>query len=139
MSHTKIGYDKHIRALGYRLTPQRQIIMDLLCEIGGHATVNDVYLRVNAQTPAIDRATVYRTLHFFRELRLVSAAEIDGETVYEVADVTPHHHLVCRVCGAEKRFDDHHLHDLIQHLQQEHGFSAEIDHLVIHGHCQDCG
>ena len=138
MSHLKIGYDQRIREQGYRLTPQRAIIMGQLCEMGTHVTANALYERVHDHTPAIDRATVYRTLHFFRELRLVSATEIDGELFYEVADVTPHHHLICRVCGAEQTLEDHHLQDLVQHLQKEHQFTAEIDHLVINGRCRDC-
>lgn len=139
MSHHQIQYDKQIRKRGYRLTPQRQIIMDTLCGIGDHATVGEVYERVHAEMPTIDRATVYRTLHFFRELCLVVATEMDGEMRYEVAGKTPHHHLVCRICGAEQELGDYHLHDLIAHLQQEHGFTAEINHLVIPGVCHNCG
>lgn len=138
MSHREIGYDKRIREKGYRLTPQREIIMTVLCEADGHATANDIYEQVQTQTSTIDRATVYRTLHFFRELRLVSATEIDGEIVYEVAGKTPHHHLVCRVCGAEWVLEDYHLHDLIEHLRDKHHFTPEIDHLVIPGRCQAC-
>ena len=138
MTHHQINYDKRIREQGFRLTPQRQIIMDALCAIGGHATVGQVYDRVHAATPSIDRATVYRTLHFFRDLRLVVATEIAGEMLYEVAGETPHHHLICRVCGSQQLLSEQHLHDLVEHLQQEHGFTAEINHLVIPGICQDC-
>jgi len=138
MTHHLIDYDKQIREQGYRLTPQRQIIMDALCAIGDHASVGQVYERVHAATPSIDRATVYRTLHFFRDLRLVVAAEIDGEMLYEIAGKTPHHHLICRVCGGEQLLSDQHLTYLIEHLQQEHGFTAEIKHLVIPGTCWDC-
>jgi Fur family ferric uptake transcriptional regulator len=138
MSHHQIRYKEQIREQGYRLTPQRQIIMDALCGINDHATVNEVYERVQAQMPSIDRATVYRTLHFFRELCLVVATEMDGEMRYEVAGTTPHHHLICRICGAEQELSDKHLRDLVEHLQQEHGFTAEINHLVIPGVCQKC-
>ncbi len=138
MTHHQISYDQQIRAQGYRLTPQRQIIMDALCAIGDHATVSQVYDRVHATTPSIDRATIYRTLHFFRDLRLVVATEIDGELMYEIAGETPHHHLICRICGAEQDLSDQHLHDLIKHLKQEHGFTAEINHLIIPGICHNC-
>jgi Fur family ferric uptake transcriptional regulator len=138
MTHHQIDYDKRIREQGYRLTPQRQIIMDALCAIGEHATAGQVYDHVHAATPSIDRATVYRTLHFFRDLRLVVATEIGGEMLYEIAGETPHHHLICHVCGSEQLLSDQHLHDLVEHLQQEHGFTAEINHLVIPGICRDC-
>ena len=138
MSHHQLDYDKRIREQGYRLTPQRQIIMDALCGIGDHATAGEVYEQVHAQTPSIDRATVYRTLHFFHDLRLVVATEIEGDMRYEVAGQTPHHHLLCRICGQEQELSDRHLHDLLEHLQQEHGFTAEINHLVIPGVCHNC-
>jgi len=138
MTHHQINYDKRIREQGYRLTPQRQIIMDTLCAIGDHATVGEVYDRVHEATPAIDRATVYRTLHFFRDLQLIAATEIDGEMRYEIVGVSPHHHLICRICGTEQELSDLHLHDLVEHLQQEHGFTAEITHLVIPGICHNC-
>ena len=138
MSHLEIGYDKRIRESGYRLTPQRQIIMDALCAIGDHATVNEVYERVHYQNAAIDRATVYRTLHFFHGLQLVVSSEIGGETRYEVAGTTPHHHLHCRLCGAEQTVDDQHLANFVQSLDRTYGFTAEIAHLVINGVCRDC-
>jgi Fe2+ or Zn2+ uptake regulation protein len=112
--------------------------MDALCSIGGHATACEVYEYVHAATPAIDRATVYRTLHFFRDLQLVVATEIDGDMRYEIIGETPHHHLICRICSAEKDLSDQHLHSLIVHLQQKHGFTAEINHLVIPGICRNC-
>ena len=138
MSHHELNYDERIREQGYRLTPQRQMIMDALCAIGGHATASEVYDQVYELTPAIDRATVYRTLHFFCDLRLVVATKMNGDTCYEIVGKTPHHHLLCRICGREQELSDYHLHDLVEHLQCEHGFTAEIDHLVIAGVCDQC-
>ena len=138
MSHHEIQYDKRIREQGYRLTLQRQIIMDTLCAIGDHASANAVYERVHNRSPAIDRATVYRTLHFFHELQLVTSAEIDGETLYEVAGPASHHHLICRVCGREQTLDGRDLQGLIKHLSESYGFTAELRHLIIPGVCRSC-
>ena len=138
MSHHEICYEERIREQGYRLTPQRQIIMDALCTIGDHASVNQVYDRVHRDSPAIDRATVYRTLHFFHDLQLVTASEIDGETVYEIAGLSAHHHLICRICGAEQTLHDRDLADLLAYLADKYEFTAELRHLVIPGVCQNC-
>jgi Fur family ferric uptake transcriptional regulator len=138
LSHHEIHYDERIREQGYRLTPQRQIIMDALCAIGDHASANHVYERVHRDSPAIDRATVYRTLHFFHDLQLVTASEIDGETVYEIAGPAAHHHLICRICGAELTLHDKDLADLVTHLADKYEFTAELQHLVIPGVCRDC-
>lgn len=138
MSHKEQNFAERIRQQGYRFTPQRQLILDALCERGGHATVEDIYEAVNATAPAINLATVYRTVRFLEELRLVVSADIQGDTVYEIARPTPHHHLVCRACGQVTVLADHHFGDLVEHLAEEHQFRAELDHLTIRGLCRDC-
>jgi Fur family ferric uptake transcriptional regulator len=138
LSHNEIGFDQRIREQGYRLTPQRQIIMDALCAIGDHASVNAVYEQVQRLSPAIDRATVYRTLHFFRDLQLVVASEIDGDTVYEVAGHDAHHHLICSHCGCVQTLGEQDLEGLQRYLDQTYGFTAVLEHLVIPGLCRQC-
>lgn len=138
MSHKEQKFAAHIREQGYRFTPQRQLILDALCDMGSHATVEEIYEQVTETAPAINLATVYRNVHFLEELRLVVSAEIRGRTVYEIAEPTPHHHLVCRICGQVTALADHHFDDLVEHLAQEHHFKAEIDHLTISGVCQEC-
>lgn len=138
MSHTEVDYVGRIREEGYRLTPQRQIILDALCAIRRHASIAELVERVRAVSPAIDRATVYRTMVFFSELRLVTSAEVDGVTVYEIASSEPHYHLVCRRCGAIAHLPAYHLAGLVEHLAVEHGFVAEIEQLTISGVCSEC-
>jgi Fur family ferric uptake transcriptional regulator len=138
MSHDQQKFADQLRDKGYRLTLQRQLILDALCELGGHAAIGDVYDRVHAQSSAVDRATVYRTLHLFHELGFVVSADINGSTVYEIADHQPHHHLVCRECGHVTALHDHHFVALAEHLFQEHGFRADINHMTIDGVCHHC-
>ncbi|MEJ2747609.1 MAG: Fur family transcriptional regulator [Anaerolineae bacterium] len=138
MTHNTLNYAERIHERGYRLTPQRQIILDTLCSMGGHATAGDVFDQVHAQVPAINRATVYRTLSFFCELEVLVSGDIDGQTVYEIATPTPHHHLVCRECGHIETLADYHLTQLIEHLVEEHHFQPEINHLTISGLCRQC-
>lgn len=138
MSHFNIDYVQKIREQGYRMTPQRQIVLDTVCEQGGHATASQIYESVNAKQPAINRATVYRILDFFCEMRLVGKADIGGQTVFEVVGDTPHHHLVCRHCGQVAAFGPNHFDELADHLLAEHGFEADLSHLAISGVCAGC-
>jgi len=138
MSHNKQNFVQKLRELGYRVTPQRQLIMDTLCEMGGHATINQIYERVHDQAPAIDRATVYRAIHLFHEHQFVHSADFNGRTMYEIAETQPHHHLVCRECQQVISLSDHHFDYLADHLRREHGFYADINHITIHGLCAPC-
>ena len=138
MSHYNTDYVQKIREQGYRMTPQRQIVLDTVCEQGGHATASQIYDSVNVQQPAINRATVYRILDFFCEMQLVARAEIGGQTVFEVVGDTPHHHLICRECEHVMSLPDYHFTDLAAHLLAEHGFEADLTHMAITGLCAEC-
>ncbi len=138
MTHFHTDYVQKIRDRGYRMTPQRQIVLDTVCAHGGHATASEIYDSVNAQQPAINRATVYRILDFLCELQLVAKADIGGRTIFEVVGDSPHHHLVCRQCEQMTSLEDHHFDEIARHLLEEHGFEADLSHLAITGLCAEC-
>ena len=138
MSHDRSECAAQIRERGFRVTPQRMLLLDAICEGNGHTNFDEVYERVKAKAPGINQATVYRSLDFLCELRLVVSAEIEGHTVYEIASDTPHHHLVCRGCGSSQELADYHFQELRDHLLEEHGFKANLDHLAINGLCARC-
>jgi Fur family ferric uptake transcriptional regulator len=124
---------------GYRVTPQRLMILDAVCEGGGHTTAEAIYRRVRAKSPRINRATVYRTLDFLHEQRLVTAADLGGgRLVYEIANETPHHHLVCRCCGKVEVLSDEVLQGMFEAISQRYAFTVDEDHLVMFGVCEGC-
>ena len=61
-----------VKSNGLRLTPQRLIILSAIAEGEGHMNVDEVYRRAKLAYPYMDIATVYRTLHLFKKLRLVT-------------------------------------------------------------------
>ena len=140
MSHTTFDLPTALRARGHRLTPQRQIILDALCATGGHVTVADLYARVHADFPAIDRSTIYRALSFFVELGLVCSAEVGGATVYEIAPhaEAAHYHLVCDDCGAVVHVPGAAFDALAVWLAADCGFTADLSGLTISGRCREC-
>ena len=127
-----------IREKGFRVTPQRQLVLEALHASGGHITAVAIYEQVNAKLSSINQATIYRTLDFLCAQRLVAKTEISGQVVYEIVDDDRHHHLVCRRCGHISELGDHHFNALFAHLANEHGFQAELDHLAIPGICAAC-
>src|SRR5947209_17329813 len=100
MSEQRTDYASLLRRRGFRMTPQREIILDAIGQGHGHTAFDEIFARVQARSPAMNRATLYRTLEFLRQQQLIFSAEIGGQTVYEIARDEPHHHLVCVNCGA---------------------------------------
>lgn len=139
MSHTRWDYAKLMRERGFRVTPQRQLILDAICAGHGHTTLEEIYTRVQAKSDAINRATVYRTLDFLCKLRLIVAADMgDGRMVYEIAGDRPHHHLVCRACGTTEELDHNAVAALFSKVRREQRFHIDMDHLALLGLCAGC-
>jgi Fur family transcriptional regulator, ferric uptake regulator len=128
----------HLHAQGYRLTPQRQLILEAVQRAETHVTPEQVYDRVHRQHPTISRATLYRTLDFLCEVRLIHAMYWGGQMYYEIAGDEPHHHLICRACGGVDQIDHVLLDDLFQTIGQKHQFTIDMDHVALFGLCGQC-
>lgn len=128
-----------LREAGQRPTPQRLMILSILRHREGHLTAAEILAEVRKEYPYVNVSTIYRTMNALKELRIVSETDMgSGEYSYEWRLSDPHHHLVCRQCGAELSLDPTYLEDMQQRLLEEHGFRAEMDHLAIFGLCRDC-
>jgi Fur family ferric uptake transcriptional regulator len=140
MSHSSYNYTRVLREAGFRVTDQREVILDAICLGAGHSTLKEIFLRAQERIPSLDRSSVYRTLKLFMELGLVVAGvSSEGEDVYEIAQAHPHHHLICRQCGTEQEI----AHDVIQGLydamRERYRFRITSDHMVLFGICEHCG
>lgn len=138
MAHQDQHITEQIRDQGFRMTLQRQMVLDAICRSGGHVSANDVIAALQESSPVLNRATVYRVLQFLCDLQLVTRTEINGLAVYELALDKPHHHLACRVCGQVQELPNHYLEPLATQLLQDQSFEAELNHLAISGVCDHC-
>jgi len=134
--HTQLV--ESVRKRGYRMTPQREMIFDAI-HGDGHITADEIYQRVHAKSPAVNLATIYRTLELLKALHLITAIDTgEGCVHYELAGDQPHHHLVCEGCGHTLELDCDLLEPLEQELCQRYGFQVNLDHLALFGLCPQC-
>lgn len=128
-----------LREVGYRLTPQRVLIVSIIHGAEGHISAEAIHEEVVKQYPYVDISTVYRTLHILKKLRLVTETDLGGGRVeYELTQRAQHHHLVCRRCGHTFPMDDELMQPLRARLLEKHGFQADMEHFAIFGVCQRC-
>jgi len=127
------------RENGLRMTRQRVMILQALCELGGHASADAVYEQATLHRRGLDRSTVYRTLERFRDLRILSQTDLGrGCAEYEIMTDQPHHHLVCRDCGQVIDLDHAYLEAAAETIRTDLGFEPIFDHFAIFGWCEDC-
>ncbi len=128
-----------LRGSGYRLTPQRELILQAV-ETLGHATPDAVLAEVRTSSAAVNVSTVYRTLEVLEELGLVRHTHLsDRAPTYHSTSGHTHFHLVCRGCRRVVSVDPDVVNPLAARLRAEHGFEPDVGHLTIFGRCLACG
>jgi len=138
LEHSR-GIVGKLAELGYRLTPQRLMILSAIEESDSHISAEEIHARIVARYPNINISTVYRTLELLKRLGLVTETDLgEGRVRYHPAEKGRHHHLVCQECGAIIDLDESLLAPLKSALLREYKFSADLKHLAILGCCVNC-
>lgn len=132
-----------LKKSGYKLTPQRQAIVDtILDSVGMHLTVEEIFDIVKKKRPEIGLATVYRTIVLMHEENLVTRLDLkDGIARYELTredEHHTHHHLVCIKCSQVLEFMDDLLDPIEEEIGKKYNFKV-LDHsLKFYGICNEC-
>ena len=128
-----------LRKKGYRITPQREIIVEVIAHADNHMTAEEIFAEVQIRTQALNLATVYRTLDMLMDEGLVTGIDLgEGKIVYATVNHGPHIHLVCRGCGHIMDADPQLLASVEDRLQREHNFRPDLNHVSIFGFCSRC-
>jgi Fur family transcriptional regulator, ferric uptake regulator len=127
-----------LRERGLRLTPQRQLILEAVHELG-HATPEQVHNHVRERVAGVNITTVYRTLELLEDLRLVTHTHLShGSPTYHPAGDDQHVHLVCRSCGSISEVNPSVMQPVTDRLRDEKGFRVDVGHVSLFGECADC-
>jgi Fur family ferric uptake transcriptional regulator len=124
---------------GYRLTPQRIMVLSAIENARNHISAEEIYAQVRAKYRHVNISTVYRTLDLLKSLGLVTETDLGGGRVrYHPMEKGHHHHLVCQDCGRIIDLDESVLASLKSQLRREYNFDADMKHLGLFGRCGDC-
>jgi Fe2+ or Zn2+ uptake regulation protein len=130
---------ERLRARGWRVTPQRRAVAQVLAGDHVHLTADDVLERARAVLPEVSLATVYNTLRELVDMgELLELRVGNGPARYDPNTGTAHHHLVCTVCH---RLVDVHpagLEALGLPPDQRHGYVLDEIDITFRGRCPNC-
>jgi Fur family transcriptional regulator, ferric uptake regulator len=131
-------WDEQLRARGYRVTPQRQLVLEAVARVD-HATPEEICVRVQQTARGVNISTIYRTLELLEQIGLVTHTHFDQRApIYHLASDADHVHLVCRECGKVSEIGPDAIRSLITALDERHGFETDVSHLTVFGRCRDC-
>jgi Fur family ferric uptake transcriptional regulator len=131
-------WQSELRSRGYRLTPQRQLVLEAVDRLG-HATPDELVAEVRKTAGGVNISTVYRTLELLEGLGLVTHAHLGhGAPTYHAVTGDEHVHLVCRSCEHVQEVPPESVAGLVAQLHADRGFVVDIGHVAIFGLCSGC-
>jgi Fe2+ or Zn2+ uptake regulation protein len=120
------------------VTPQRLTVYRALAGDPTHPTADTLHARVRPGMPSLSLATVYRILESLEREGLVRrVSTVDGVARFD-ANLAPHQHVVCRVCGQIMDIEVKTLAEVSLPRVGIPGFVAEALDIRILGTCASC-
>jgi len=130
---------ERLRELGWRVTPQRRAVAEVLTGEHVHLTADEVHRRARTRLPEVSLATVYNTLGELVEMGEVLELRIgDGPARYDPNARRPHHHLVCTSCGDLLDVQPAGVDGLQLQRSQRHGYVIDDVDVTFRGRCPRC-
>lgn len=94
-----------------------------------------------AALPAVDRASIYRTVALFEQLGIVQRLQIGWKYKLELSNEYQehHHHLTCVHCGRTQPLpEDSQIELRLAALARAQGFEPQDHQLEVRGLCEQC-
>lgn len=131
---------------GYKLTEQRQWVLNLLKSERRHWNALDIHTALQRKKQQVSLATIYRTLDLLVKLNLARKVNVvNRPSVFESngnrVENREHFHLVCRECGRVIDVRPSGLSVLLEMekaLRKQHHFEITNLQITFSGSCASC-
>ena len=127
-----------LRKSGFKVTPQRLVICEVILSSKEHPTADQVYEKVKETHPAISLATVYQTLHLLSQIGLVQEMGFSDCVSRFDPDTSPHINIICRKCGKVEDYRAESVEKLWAQIIKELGFKPIGQRIDIYTYCDKC-
>jgi len=139
VEHKKLDehLSKQLSTSGFRFTPQRQHVYDVLIDERDHPTAEEVFIRAKREMPDISMATVYNCLDALVQSGMARQVNVDRGATRFCPNMREHCHFYCDSCA--KVFDIDLPGEGPDGITLPKGFKAARFEIAIHGLCAKCG
>jgi Fur family transcriptional regulator, peroxide stress response regulator len=130
---------ERLKEKGFRITPQRIAIVEILANSCEHPGVDQIYREVKKSFPTTSLATVYKTVTLLKELgEIIEMGFGDESNRYDGKNPQPHPHIMCLKCKSIIDPDLSSLNEMSRELSEETGYRILSHRLDFFGICPDC-
>lgn len=140
-SQTRAELSEVLRQKGFRLTPQREKILDIFYQLpeGEHLSAEELQKNLKMASSDISLATSYRTLKLLASLGVLRELDFaEDHKHYELArnPHAPHHHIICLECGVTEEFESDEIMQFAQDIARQRGFDIVDVQLKLFAMCR---
>ncbi|MCK9218215.1 MAG: transcriptional repressor [Firmicutes bacterium] len=129
---------KVLKKNGYKVTPQRLAVFNVLKHNKKHPCVDSIYNELQPKFPTMSLATVYKSLEVFKTLGLVQELNIgEGSFRYD-ANTKPHPHVICLKCGKVDDIEYIDSLNLTDYAETKTGYKITGQQIYFYGYCPEC-
>ena len=122
----------------FRQSRQRTRILELLRSTEIHPTADWLYEKLKNEFPRLSLGTVYRNLSILVEQGLAKKIHFGSTFDRFEANIKPHYHLICELCGKIFDFEMAIYDDLNFQAKQLTNFTIRHHKLEFFGICEKC-
>jgi Fur family transcriptional regulator, ferric uptake regulator len=142
-SYTAKSLKAELNGRGWRLTPQRETILNAFQELpeGRHLSAEELHDLLEQQKQGISLSTIYRTLKLMARMGILRELELaEGHKHYELNQPYPHHHhhLICVRCNKTIEFKNDSVLKMGIKQADKEGYQVLDCQLTIHAVCPTC-
>src|SRR5688572_25519876 len=95
----KTPFDEKLARVGFRFTPQRENVYEVLLQQRDHPTAEQVFIRAKRAMPDISIATVYNCLDALVKCGLAREVNLDRNATRYCPNMEDHFHFCCTGCS----------------------------------------
>lgn len=134
-SQTLEGY---LHERGLRATPERYALLDVICSMDGHFSLEMLQEQVSKKHFSVSLATLYNNIDLFMDAGLICRHYIGPSVLFERRyGVEPHLHRICRMCGNVQDVRNDRCSNTICNMRLR-GFTVDPSYIYLYGICSKC-
>lgn len=129
---------KILRSHGYKATPQRMAIFEIVLSSHEHPTAEDIHSEVAKKFPSISLSTVYQVLHLLEDIGQITELKFSGQSSRFETNTAPHLNLICPICGKIEDYQSDIVVEFWSKLENEFDFEPLSQRIDVYRNCDLC-
>lgn len=129
-----------LKLRGLSLTKERRLILETICDMNRHFSVDDLYFALHEAGKKVSKATLYRTIQLLTECRILRESVLsERQTTYEIAESGHFRgHMVCQHCDKVMEFSGPTFDRFVREASVNNQFLTTSVQVKFTGICNDC-